>query len=164
MAGKNYELPIFYVPCTNGEATTCPPYGVCEVQSVDEDTGFAVIGKPTADGTGTVFFNGPTAIPPGFNGQMTQSFPALAAYLADSADGTDPAHAETWGTESGSWYLHLNQPGFKIIGDGAQGICNVQRSNWQDDLKLLPSYNASVVQFLYHDASGVLDWFDTEEC
>ncbi len=160
----NYQLPIFYVPCKNGDASACPAYAVVEVQSIDEDTGFAIIGPPTADGIGTVFFNGPTAIPAGQCGQMHQSFPAIAAYQADNDDGEDPAHAEVWGTVAGSWYLHRGQMGFKTIGAGGYGLCNVQRSNWQDDLKLLPSYDAGAAQFLYHDDTGVLDWIDAEEC
>ncbi len=159
-----YQDPIRWLPIINQESETCPPFGVMELKSTDSSTGLAKIGKPSADGTGTVLFNGPAAIPAGARGEGHQDFPNWAAYQADNDDAADPVHDETWGAKADSWYLHKDQPGFKIIGTAAYGLCNVQRSNWQDDLKLLPSYNASVVQFLYHDASGVLDWFDTEEC
>jgi len=52
--------------------------------------------------------------------------PAIAAYQADNSDGADPAHDEQWGTTSGSWYLHKSQTGFRVIGQGGYGLCNVQ--------------------------------------
>ncbi len=159
-----YELPIYWFPVYNQESDTCPPGAVVEIKSIDASTGFAKIGKPSADGTGAVFFNSLVAIPAGGRGECTQTFPATAAYQADNATATDPVHAEAWGTVSGSWFLHKGYAGFKIVGAGGYGLCNVQRSNWQDDLKLLPNYNASVQQFLDHDSSGVLGWFDVGTC
>ncbi len=43
-------------------------------------------------------------------------------------------------------------------------VCLQERNNWREDAKLLPDYNASVVQFLYHDDAGIIGWFDAEEC
>ncbi len=159
-----YELPIYWFPVYNQESETCPPGAVVEVKSIDTSNGYAKIGKPSADGTGAVFFNSLAAIPAGGRGECTGTLPATAAYQANNLTATDPAHDEAWGVVSGSWFLHFGYAGFRIVGAGGYGLCNVQRSNWQDDLKLLPSYDAGAVQFLYHDDSGVLDWFDAEEC
>ncbi len=122
----NYTQPIFWMPVINTETDDCPPFAVVEILSVDASTGFANIGKPSASDTENVFFNGPTAIPANSKGQVTQTMPAIAAYQADNSDGADPAHDEQWGTASGSWYLHKGKTGFRVIGQGGYGLCNVQ--------------------------------------
>lgn len=128
---EKVEFPVGWMLAINTESEPCPPFAICEAKGVDEATGLLKIGKPSADGQAAVFFNGGVQIPaydaddlPGCQGQVHQTFPTRAAYeTAD--DDTPPAHDEIWGTQEDSWYLHKDEFGFRIIGSGSSGICNV---------------------------------------
>jgi hypothetical protein len=109
----------------NDDAEPCPGFAVVEAKGFDESTGLLKIGKPSAAGSTAVFFNGPSPIGPGDKGQIRHTFPTIAAYQPDNDDGADPEHGETWGTQADSWYLHRDEAGFKVIGDGVYGACNV---------------------------------------
>jgi hypothetical protein len=129
MIRQGYEFPVGWIVVTNGTSETIPPYGVVRITSVDQSSGLPVVGKPNADDDNAVFVNGGAPIPAGEKGSVHCTFPAIAAFQADSGDGANPANGEIWGTKSGSWYLHKWNKGFKILGTGGFGLCNVIRQN-----------------------------------
>lgn len=122
---KGYKFPVGWIVVTNGGSEPIPSFAVVKITSISASTAIPVVGQVDAADEAAVFFNGPAPIPPNEDGQVHCTIPCIAAYQAD--DGADPAHGGIWGTKSGSWYLHPNQKGFRILGAGAYGLCNVIR-------------------------------------
>jgi hypothetical protein len=111
-----------WIKVRNTDAGVAPPYAVLEAQALDGYTGLLDVGKPTS-GSGIVLFNNGQPIGPGEYGQATTTLPAIAAY--HPTNGAAPAHGERWGAKNGTWYLRKNRLGFRVIGAGADGACNV---------------------------------------
>ena len=117
-------VPQRWLPILNADSIPIPPGGACRVTGLDDD-GFLTVARPDLDGTTKVLFNGRTPVAVGGVGRATMAFPCLAAYANDALDGEGPAHGETWGTVADEWFLASGVPGFIVIGDGVDGLCNV---------------------------------------
>lgn len=107
----------------NADSVAIPPRGVCAITGVDAD-GLITVTRPTRDDQTDVLVNGPVAINPGRKGSANPAFPAVAAYAPDPNTGA-PRDGEIWGVLKDSWYLQRARPGFRVVGTGANGLCNV---------------------------------------
>ena len=119
----------------NHDSTDVPPFGVMEFygvttipdQSSQSNSPAAWIQRPTIDGRTDVLFNGPAPITAnGGQGAGHYATPStIAAYDQANEENAMPAHGDIWGVKAGSWYLAKSRPGFKVIGPGTAGFCNV---------------------------------------
>lgn len=113
---------IRWLVWTNQSAEECPPFGAVRVTGADSNRDLQG-NKPNANGQ-AVWINGPTPVPAGSTGLLTNDFPVPAYY--DAADGT-PANNETWGAGTGTWKLKKNQAGFTVVGGAADSRVMVTR-------------------------------------
>ncbi len=102
---QGYVPPIHWILVKNTLEETVPPYAVCVI-AVPEDSedGLPTVRKPSLRNLTAVWFNGPSPIPPGSEGQVTQTFPAYAAFSLQ--DGQTVLSAVEWGTKEDSWCMH----------------------------------------------------------
>lgn len=101
----------------NGAGTAIPAFSLVRVTGADLD-GTLILASPDAISQGGLWATGATPIPAtSGKGVVTRATPCWVAY--DAADGT-PAAGEDWGSESGSFLLHKDRLGFRILG-GIQG-------------------------------------------
>lgn len=109
------QIPRGFVVISNTEGEIIPPYSVAEVVGVTSEGHFEVA-KPTEDGlSAPVVFtlNGPTFA--NSLGQATLTLPGIVSFSRDNAERTLPQVGESWGTRVGSWLLHRQFPGFRIL-------------------------------------------------
>ena len=117
------------VTAYNGTGGTIPPYGVVELESYsigndDEDGRFAVSTPSRSSVTTAIAFNGPVALPAGVWGTVSMDLPNWAAVDPGSAGSgigsgsgiAYPDAGEEWGVLAGSFYLHPDQFGFRVLG------------------------------------------------
>lgn len=113
MAGQHNRLDSsVWERVYNEHSEPVPPFGVMKSNGMDED-GYYLVTRPDGDSLTEVFVNGPLPIPAEEYGQGTRTEPCTC--LIESA-GHDPAQEDNYGTQSGSWKLHYNKTGFRVIG------------------------------------------------
>lgn len=119
-----------YVPVVNSDPDEMvPPFGLMQSTKIN-NIGQAIISRP--DGThADLLVNGAGAIPRMVSQSTTdnvghghRTFPTIIAYENDNDGGFAPQPNEEWGPKAGSWYLHKDGTGFRILGGGANGLVN----------------------------------------
>lgn len=116
-SGFTTRLPS--LPVVNTTSETIPPGAVLAIAGVPDQYGRIPVGKPTSNNQLGCLVNGPTPILPASSaegspfGTAYYETPIPVAYK--TADGTPVAH-ESWGAESGQWYLKRGHSGFVIHG------------------------------------------------
>ena len=99
------------------EDETVIPYAAMQMRGFVAETGAIQVSRPLGDNLDCqIIFNGPTPIPPLYEGQAFLSLPGVVAY---NANGNVPVAGEFWGTKFGSWQLHRDRYGFVVIGGGS---------------------------------------------
>lgn len=115
---QSYMDMVRWLPVKNVSGEECPAFGIIRLSRFDLASGFWEFGKPNQDSY--VFglaINGPVAIANGETGQASRDFPLFAAVEdggSGSGDGTS-GEGNICGPESGSWYLHFDQTGFRAL-------------------------------------------------
>lgn len=112
---------------------------------MDANSEAVKIAKPDTDGF-CDGVTGPTTIPVGGTGNYTEDFPNWVAVPEETGSGTfsgsgtsadedAPVPRDIWGPKAGSWYLHNDSFGFRIIGgfDNDRLIVFVRREPNADD-------------------------------
>lgn len=118
---------VRWIPVRNTDTVPVPPFGAMEIAGPIDDEGTVPITRPTKDGQTDVLFNWIGMIPAGGVGQGHQAFPAVVGYSVDNEEGLPPSDGEIWGTKTDEWLLSRERPGFRIVGDGVDGLCNIVR-------------------------------------
>lgn len=103
-----------------------PPFAVMRPAGrvEDDDVWVMKCAKPDSDGGTFHVFNGPLKVKAGNRGNCTVESPILALY--ETADGT-PQTGEEWGAKNGSWKLHKQRTGYKVIAEGETYLVEVIR-------------------------------------
>ncbi len=112
------------VPVINMTEEAVPPFGLMEMIDVTEDLGLAEIQQPSGGDVSRLVVNGSAAIPSRGKGTGYRAWPTKIAYQPDNENAADPRPAEVWGPRRGSWFLHRDRPGFRIVGGAAWGVVN----------------------------------------
>ena len=122
-----------WLPVVNSENVPIPAFAAMAILGVDIATGSIIVGLPTRDGQTDLLFNGTTmiaswdgvsAMP---SGEGHETFPTPAAYTYANEQNAQPVDGDIWGVVAGSWLLQKSRPGFRVIGDGANGVCMITR-------------------------------------
>lgn len=125
-ANRGMQEPRYFV-VINADSTVAPPFAVMQISGLNSD-GIVTVVRPTIDSQPNgLLINGPGPIPVGGKGQGHNTYPCVAAYSQNNSTNANPAEGEFWGTKSGKWELHKDQTGFRVIGTGGRGLCNVMR-------------------------------------
>lgn len=118
---------VRWIQVRNTDTVPVPPFGAMEIAGPIDDEGTVPITRPTKDGQTDVIFNWIGMIPAGGVGQGHQAFPTVAGYSVDNEEGLPPSDGEIWGTKTDEWLLSRERTGFRIVGDGVDGLCNIVR-------------------------------------
>lgn len=121
MIEQSGALPARWLPCLNISGAEIPPFGVVRLVELNEDGQFEVDYPNQNNYPYGLAFNGPTTIPAGGTGAVTTDTPFWGYYdatvLDDSAGSMDatPVVGEIWGPKSGSFALHSDKVGFRVL-------------------------------------------------
>lgn len=116
-----------WLPCKNVGSYDIPPHGVVEITgSTNPETGAVLhsVTRPTAANLSPVLVavNGPTTIPAGKYGAVTQDWPVFALYNTANS----PVVGDTWGSAANAFTLSKGNSGFVVVGQSL-GAGNTSR-------------------------------------